>query len=345
MTNISHPPFVLVTGGAGYIGSVLTRRLLASGSRVRVLDTQVFGDGLADVHDARLENVRGDIRDADRYRDALDGIDVVVHLAAVANDPSFDLDPGLGTSVNHDCLDHVMRLPRETGARRFVYASSASVYGISEAPEVDESHPLVPVTDYNRYKAKGEELLFPLTTHGFETVAVRAATVCGVSPRQRLDLTVNLLTAQAVAGGEITVFGGRQYRPNIHVEDLVTVYTRLVLDERLGPLNAAPLNVGHENLPVAAIADRVAGCAEALTGISVAVTTTKSDDVRSYRLTSRRLTETLGITPRRTVDDACRDVASAILDGRIPNPLTDERLHNVRWMKRHQKTVSAGRPA
>ncbi|WP_406212049.1 NAD-dependent epimerase/dehydratase family protein [Streptomyces canus] len=345
MTNIPRPPSVLVTGGSGYIGSVLTRGLLESGARVRVLDTRFFGDGLADIDDARLENVRGDIRDADCYRDALDGVDVVVHLAAVANDPSFDLDPELGRSVNHECLDHVMRLPREMGVRRFVYASSASVYGISDAPEVDESQPLVPVTDYNRYKAKGEELLFPLTSDGFETVAVRAATVCGVSPRQRLDLTVNLLTAQAVAKGEITVFGGRQYRPNIHIDDLVSVYLRLVLDERLGSLNAAPLNVGHENLPVGAIARRVAGCVEALTGSAVTVTTSASDDVRSYRLTSRRLAEALSIKPRRTVDDACREVASAIIDGRIPNPLTDERLHNVRWMKQQHSRLFTGRPS
>lgn len=345
MTTPQRPPSVLVTGGAGYIGSVLTRALLAHGCRVRVLDTRFFGDGLAGLDDPRLENVLGDIRDATLYREALAGVDVVVHLAAVANDPSFDLDPDLGRSVNHACLDHVMRLPRETGARRFVYASSASVYGISEAPEVDESHPLVPVTDYNRYKAKGEELLFPLTADGFETVAVRAATVCGVSPRQRLDLTVNLLTAQAVADGGITVFGGAQYRPNVHIEDLVQVYLRLVLDDRLGPLNAAALNVGHQNLTVADIARRVADTAGTLTGAAVSVTTTASDDVRSYRLTSRRLARTLGITPRRTVDDACRDVGTAILDGRIADPLTDERLHNVRWMKRRHSRAGTGRPA
>jgi nucleoside-diphosphate-sugar epimerase len=333
MTRPRRPRHVLITGGAGYIGSVLTRRLLTSGARVRVLDMRFFGDGLADEDHPSLENVHGDIRDVDLYRAALDGVDVVVHLAAVANDPSFDLDPALGLSVNHEALDHVMRMAKESGVRRFVYASSASVYGVSESPEVDESHPLVPITDYNRYKAAGENLLFPLTDDTFETVAVRAATVSGVSTRQRLDLTVNMLTAQAVLAREITVFGGAQYRPNVHVEDLVTAYQRLVLDDSLGTLNANPLNVGNKNMTVAGIAELIATRVGKRIGATVGLRTTPTDDLRSYRLTSNRLTQLLGITPRLGVADACDDVTEAILDGRLPNALTDPRYYNVRWMK------------
>lgn len=324
---------VLITGGAGYIGSMLTRALLADGVPVRVLDRRLFGDGLAAVTDPLLENVLGDIRDVDQYRAALDGVGVVVHLAAVANDPSFDLDPEVGRSVNFDCLDHVFRLAEQHGVRRFVYASSASVYGISDAPEVDEGHPLVPITDYNRYKAAGEDLLFPLTRPGFETVAVRAATVCGYSTRQRLDLTVNMLTAQAVRAREITVFGGAQYRPNVHLRDLVAVYRRLVLDASLGVLDGKPLNVGHQNLPVAEIAELIAAEVTTLTGNAITTTTTPSDDQRSYRLTSSRLAETLGITPRLTVADACAEVASAIIKGKLPDALTNPRYYNVRWMR------------
>ncbi|SHG38738.1 NAD-dependent epimerase/dehydratase family protein [Streptoalloteichus hindustanus] len=333
MNKHAGPGLVLITGGAGYIGSVLTRRLLDKRVRVRVLDSRIFGDGLRDLADPGLENVQGDIRDADLFRTALRDVDVVVHLAAVANDPSFDLNPELGRSVNFECLDHVMRLSKEAGVRRFVYASSASVYGISDSPEVDESHPLVPITDYNRYKALGEEILFPLTDTSFETVALRAATVCGVSTRQRLDLTVNLLTAQAVGNREITVFGGAQYRPNVHIDDLVEVYQRLVLDDSLGALNGAPINVGNENLPVADIAKVIATRVTAKLGAEVTTTTTPTDDRRSYRLTSRRLHQLLGITPTRTVADASDDVTDAILDGRLPNPLTEARYYNVRWMK------------
>jgi nucleoside-diphosphate-sugar epimerase len=326
-------PSTLITGGAGYIGSVLTRRLLRLSVRVRVLDLQFFGNGLADITDPRLESVIGDFRDADVFRSAVDGIDTVVHLGAVANDPSFDLDPALGRSINYDCLGHIFQLSAEAGVRRFVYASSASVYGVSTAPEVDERHPLTPLTDYNRYKAMGEELLFPLTSSRFETIAVRAATVCGVSPRQRLDLTVNLLTAQAAAAGRITVFGGSQYRPNIHIEDLVSVYERLVLDDSLGALSGQPLNVGNENRTVAQIAETVAERTRELLAGPVTIGTTRSDDLRSYRLTSTRLATTLGMRPRRSLALACDEICSAILEGRLPRPLADPRYYNVRLMK------------
>lgn len=335
MTDLTCPRTVLITGGAGYIGSVLTRRLLGGGVRVRATDTQLFGNGLAEVVDERLELIDTDVRDADGFRAALDGVDVVVHLAAVANDPSFDLDPALGRSVNYECLDHVIRLSREAGVRRFVYASSASVYGVCDAPEVDELQPLAPLTDYSRYKALGEDILFPLTGPHFETVAVRAATVCGVSPRQRLDLTVNLLTAQAVQARAITVFGGEQYRPNVHIEDLVDVYTRLVLDPSLGPLNGRPLNVGRQNMTVSQIAAAVQERVGERLGERVDVSTTATEDNRSYRLTATRLTELLGMKPRRDVPQAVDEVAAAVLDGTLPDPLGDDRYYNVRRMRAH----------
>lgn len=323
---------ILITGGAGYIGSVLTRELLAAGAQVRVLDSQVFGNGLADVDDPRLDNRIGDIRDEEAVAEALAGVRTVIHLAAVANDPSFDLDPALGRSVNYESLEPLMHRAKEAGVRRFVYASSASVYGVSDSPRVDEDHPLVPITDYNRYKATGERILFPLTDASFETVAIRAATVCGPSPRQRLDLTVNLLTAQAVARHEITVFGGTQFRPNVHISDLVSVYTRLALAPSLGRLTGQALNVGNENLTVARIAEIVAEQVTSLTGEAVGMVTTESSDVRSYRLTSTRLAETLGFVPSRTVADAAREIATAILDGRLPDPVDDLQYYNVRWM-------------
>lgn len=335
MNMATSPVRVLITGGAGYIGSALTRRLLRSKDQVRTFDAHYFGNGVAMLSSPLLENVRGDIRDADQFRDALAGIDVVVHLAAVANDPSFDLDPGLGKSVNFDSLEHVMRLSREAGVRRFIYASSASVYGISDDPEVGEDHPLVPITDYNRYKALGEEVLFGLTEPGFETVALRAATVCGVSARQRLDLTVNLLTAQAVEARKITVFGGAQYRPNIHIDDLAAVYQRLVRQRSLGSLSGQSLNAGGDNMVVADIARLVAERVGARLGTTIEITTTPTDDRRSYRLTSRRLADVLGMVPQLTVGDAVDHVAAAIADGRIRDPLTDSRYYNVRWMKEH----------
>jgi nucleoside-diphosphate-sugar epimerase len=337
MTMARHPGTcrVLITGGAGYIGSTLTRRLLHRGCFVRVLDSEIFGSGIADLSNDRLEICRDDVRDEVGYRAALEGIDTVIHLAAVANDPSFDLDPELGKSVNYDCLEHVLRLPSEYGVGRLIYASSASVYGVSDSPHVDESHPLVPITDYNRYKAAGEQILFRQTSPELETIAVRAATVCGRSSRQRLDLTVNLLTAQAVAARQITVFGGTQFRPNVHIEDLVDVYERLVFEARLGGLNGGALNVGHQNLTVADIAGVVASRVGGLLNSPIEVRTSDSDDRRSYRLTSTRLATTLGITPRRSIGEASDEVARAIKDGSLPDPLSDPRYYNVRWMAEH----------
>lgn len=326
---------VLVTGGAGYIGTVLTRRLLAAGRRVRVLDTLVFGNSLEDVTDPRLEVVEGDIRDEQAVRGALEGAGVVVHLAAVANDPGFDLDPDMARTVNYACLRPLMDMAELAGARRFVYASSASVYGWSEAASVDEDHPLNPLTDYGKYKALGEELLFPRTSARFETVAVRAATVCGHSPRQRFDLSVNRFTAQAVANREIALWGGGQHRPNVHIEDLVSVYERLALAPTLGDLSGRPVNVGHRNLTVAAIAATVAERVSRRLGSPVEVTRTEFSDHRSYRLDSRRLPHYLGFQPRLDIGAASDAVADALLRGRLPDALSDPRYHNVQWMRRH----------
>jgi nucleoside-diphosphate-sugar epimerase len=326
---------VLVTGGAGYIGSRLTRRLLAAGLRVRVLDLMVFGSGLEDITDDRLEIVQGDIRDAGVVRQALDGVGTVVHLAAVANDPGFDLDPDMARTVNYTCLDPLVGLARRSGVRRFIYASSASVYGRSEAARVDESHPLTPITDYGRYKALGEDVVFAHTGERFETVAVRAATVCGHSPRQRFDLSVNRFTAQAIINREIALWGGNQHRPNIHIEDLTAVYERLVLSGTLGDLSGHAVNVGHENLTVADIVHTVAERVGRRLGTEIEVRHTAFDDHRSYRLDAQRLVDWLGFRPALGIAAASDDVADALLRGLLPDPLADPRYYNVQWMRLH----------
>jgi nucleoside-diphosphate-sugar epimerase len=337
---------VLITGGAGYIGSRLTRRLLAAGLRVRVLDLMVFGNGLEGITDDRLDIVRGDIRDARAVRQALAGMDSVVHLAAVANDPGFDLDPDMARTVNYTCLDPLVGLAKKSGVRRFVYASSASVYGRSEAARVDEDHPLQPITDYGRYKALGEEVLFAYGDAGFETVAVRAATVCGYSPRQRFDLSVNRFTAQALVNREIALWGGDQHRPNIHIEDLTAVYERLVRADTLGEGSGRPVNVGHENLTVADIVHTVAERVGRRLGTEIEVKHTAFDDHRSYRLDAQRLVEWLGYRPALGIAAASDDVADALVRGLLPDSLTDPRYYNVQWMRRHpEKWALAEEPA
>src|SRR3990172_1657329 len=184
---------VYVTGGAGYVGSVLVPVLLRKGYRVRIVDLFLFGDRVLDeVRDhPQLEVFRGDIRDQDLLRRTIRGSDAVIHLACIANDPSFELNPALSRSINYDAFQPLVRISRESGVRRFVYASTCSVYGVSEADNVTEDHPLVPITDYNKYKGLCEPILLAKQSQDFAPVVIRPATVCGYSPRLRLDLTVN----------------------------------------------------------------------------------------------------------------------------------------------------------
>ena len=221
---------ILVTGGAGYVGAVLVPKLLAKGHHVRVLDLYLYGEDVLDgcKPNERLEEVRGDIRDREPAGSCLRDRDTVIHLACISNDPSCDLDPRMTKSINYDAFLPLVRQSKAAGVERFVFASSSSVYGVSDEPNVSEEHPLVPISDYNRYKAMCEDVLAEEQSPSFATVIIRPATVCGYSPRLRLDLTVNILTNHAVNKGQITVFGGDQYRPNIHIEDLTDLYGDLV---------------------------------------------------------------------------------------------------------------------
>src|SRR5690242_6058169 len=221
---------ILVTGGAGYVGAVLVPKLLDAGYRVRVFDRYWFGrNALAAVRGrAGLVEIEGDIRDQRALAAAVSGCDAVIHLACIANDPSFELNPELGKAINFDAFAPMVGIAREYGVRRFIYASISSVYGITDAPSMTEDHQLVPVTDYNRYKALCEPILLGQQCRDFTAVVIRPATVCGYSPRQRLDLTVNILSNHARNLGKITVPGGSQMWPNIHVEDITDHYVKLL---------------------------------------------------------------------------------------------------------------------
>lgn len=326
---------ILVTGGAGYVGSAMVPKLLRQGHRVRVLDLYLFGDhaleGVKD--DPGLEQVVGDIRDRALLRRVLRGVDVVIHLACISNDPSFELNPALSRSINFDAFEPLVRLSKAAGVRRFIYASTCSVYGISDAAEVTEDHPLVPITDYNKYKGLCEPILLHEQSPEFTTVVIRPATVCGYAPRQRLDLTVNILTTHAVVNGRITVFGGAQLRPNIHIEDIADLYVDLVgmPAERIA---GKTFNAGNENCTVADLAERVRRVVqETVPGRErLEIATTPSDDVRSYRISSKKIEEELGFRPRRTIEDAARDLVQAFGAGKLPRPLEDQRYYNVKTM-------------
>jgi len=322
---------VLVTGGAGYVGAVLVPKLLEDGYRVRVLDLYLYGEHVLDAVKGHpsLEQIRGDIRDRAVVERAMRGSDAVIHLACISNDPSFELDPELGRSINYDAFLLLVDAARDAGVRRFIYASSSSVYGIKDEPNVTEELPLQPLTDYSKYKAMCEDVLLARRAPGFETVIFRPATVCGYSPRLRLDLTVNILTNHAVHNRAIKVFGGQQMRPNIHIEDMTDLYVQ-ALAWPAAKVDGAIYNAGYENCRVLEIADTV----RAVVGADVRIVTTPTDDNRSYHISSEKIKRTLGFEPRHTIADAARDLVRAVGEGKVPDAMSAERYYNIKLMQR-----------
>ncbi len=321
---------VLVTGGAGYVGSALVPALLATGHGVTVLDLYLYGRHVfADHHDnPDLVEITGDLRDLVTVRNALQGCDSVIHLACISNDPSFELDPRLGRSINYDSFRPLVRAAKDAGVERFVYASSSSVYGIKEEENVVEEMALEPLTEYSKYKALCEDVLADEREPGFTTLILRPATVCGYAPRLRLDLSVNTLTNHAANTGKITVFGGSQRRPNIHIGDMVDLYVKC-LEYPAELIDGRVYNAGYENLSLMELAEIVRDSLE--TDVEIEVTPT--DDLRSYHISSQKIRRELGFAPRRTIGDAVKDLAAAFAAGRIPNPMTDPRYYNIKTMQ------------
>ncbi len=327
---------VLVTGGGGYVGAILVPQLINAGYEVNVLDLFLFGDEvLAPVADHENMNVfRGDIRDEATVAESVEGCDAVIHLACISNDPSFELDPELGKSINFDAFEPLLKASKDAGVRRFIYASSSSVYGISDSPDVDEQHPLNPITDYSRFKADGERILKDYHSPDFLTVVVRPATVCGYSPRQRLDLIVNILTMHAVVNGKITVFGGDQVRPNLHVQDIVDFY-QLMLEAPSDVIDAQTYNVGFENRTVSDLAELVRRVVmeEMPSRETIEIVTTPSDDNRSYQISCEKIVKDLDFKPRFSIEDAIREMVRAFNSGRLPDPMDDIRYSNIKTMQ------------
>lgn len=325
---------VLVTGGAGYKGCVLVPKLLNAGYEVVVYDLMLFGSKGLPSH-PHLRVVEGDIRDTESYIAAVKGSEYVIHMACISNDPSFELDPDLSKTINYDCFEPVVRASKQAGVRRFVYVSSSSVYGVSDAPDVTEEHPLVPLTDYNKYKGLCEPILLRYGSRDFIPVILRPATVCGYSPRMRFDLTVNILTNHAVNRGVITVFGGAQKRPNIHIDDVTDLYVRMLeYPEEL--VAGETFNAGYENHTVS----ELAGIAKAVVEqefpekAPIRIETTATNDNRSYHVSSRKIAEKLGYRPERTIEDAVRDLCCAFKGHKFEDSLTNEEYVNVKTVKK-----------
>jgi nucleoside-diphosphate-sugar epimerase len=306
---------------------VLVPHLLEKDYFVTVLDLMIYGDDVLPSH-PNLHSVKGDIRDQALLKELITGHHAVIHLACISNDPSFELNPQLGKSINLDAFRPLVEISRNAGVKRFIYASSSSVYGIKDETNVHEKMTLEPLTDYSRFKADCEKILMEYQSDNFTTVTIRPATVCGYSPRQRLDVVVNLLTNLAYHKREISVFGGEQLRPNIHIADMVEAYM-VLLNAPKEKIAGRIYNAGYENQTVKEIAKAV----QSVVGDDVKLITTPTDDNRSYHISSKIIKEELGFEATHTISDAAQDLCDAFKKGILPNSLDNEMYFNIRRMQ------------
>ena len=306
---------ILITGGCGYVGTVLTEQLLFDGHEITVVDTQWFGNNLK-LH-PQLTVLKMDTRLVDDI--PLKNVDTVIHLANIANDPGVEMNPTLSWEVNVLATQQLADRAVRSGVKQFIFASSGSVYGVKDDPQVTEDLELVPISAYNKTKMVAERVLLSYMGE-MQIHCIRPATVCGYSPRMRLDVSVNMLSMQALMNGKMTVFGGDQTRPNIHINDMVNVYRHFLEKPNLP---SGCYNAGFENISILEIAQKVA------LKVPAEILVTSSNDPRSYRQNSDKLLNT-GFIKQFSVDDAIEDVVSKAKSGEL---VDNDQYYTVRWMK------------
>ena len=318
---------IFITGWAGYVGSLLTSKLLSIGHKVTVYDLMIYGENVLTNH-KNLTKILGDIRDYKKIKETIKNHDIVIHLACISNDPSFEINPKLGKSINLDAFRPLVEMSIDANIKRFIYASSSSVYGIKNTLDVNETMSLNPLTDYSIFKADCEEILAEYKSNDFSTVTLRPATVCGFSPRQRLDVVVNILTNLAYHKRKISVFGGDQLRPNIHIEDMVDAYITLV-DATHNIINGEIYNVGCQNNSVRELAEIV----KKVIGPDVELETIPTDDNRSYHISSEKIKKDLNFETKKSIEQAVKDLKRSFELGILPNSLSDEKYFNLKRMQ------------
>ena len=308
---------ILVTGGCGYVGSVLVPCLLEQNNDVIVYDSMWFGNNLVDHKNLTI--IKGDIRDYDNI--PLDGVEVIIHLANIANDPAVEINPVLSWEVNVLSSLKIIERAIDNSVKQFIYASSGSVYGLKEESDVTEDLELIPISVYNKTKMVSERVLMSYSNQ-IKVHCIRPATVCGMSPRMRLDVSVNMLTFQALKNNKITVFGGNQTRPNIHIKDMVRVYEHFLANPSL---DSGFYNAGFENISIIEIADLAKKYVP-----QSEIIITESNDPRSYRQNSDKLIST-GFNPKYGVEYAVKE----IIDSYKQNQLIErDECYTVKTMKK-----------
>jgi nucleoside-diphosphate-sugar epimerase len=316
---------ILVIGGGGYVGTHLTSQLIEKKYKVTVFDLFIYGNFLTNHNNLKV--IKGDIRDLDLLKKIVKNFDCIIHLACISNDPSFDLNPELGKSINFDPFEDLVKISKQNGIKTFIYASTSSVYGVKLDKDVDEKFSLEPLTDYSRFKAMCEDILLRYNDNDFTCCIVRPATVCGYSKRQRLDLVVNILTNLAYNKGEVSVYGGSQLRPNINIKDMSNAYVFLI-EQPKKMISGEVFNVGFENYSVNILCDLVIKNIKK----KVVIRRLKSNDNRSYHISSKKIQNKLGFVNYYNIEDAIKELVEIFEKKLLVDPLNNEIYYNIKKM-------------
>ena len=318
---------VLIIGGGGYVGSQLVPDLLKLEYKVDVYDLFIYGQDVFD-NSPNLKLIKGDIRNIKKLSEIIKDYDAVIHLACISNDPSFELNPKLGKSINLDCFRPLVEICKINKVKRFIYASSSSVYGIKKEKNVSEDLLLEPLTDYSKFKVECEEILLEYKDEQFETVIIRPATVCGYARRQRLDVVVNILTNLAFNNRKIKILGGEQLRPNIHIKDMSRIYIKTLESDKV-LVNGEIFNAGYDNMSV----NEIGSAVQKIVGKDVKIEREETNDNRSYHISSEKIKKNLNFEPKFSVEDAIIDLKKAFEENKLPNSLKDSIYFNIKKMQ------------
>ena len=321
---------ILITGGAGYVGSLLTEDLTNRGYEVTVIDLMIYGEEVLKKK-KNLHIFKGDIRDQNLLKKIIPGHEVIIHLACISNDPSFELNPTLGKSINLDSFLPLVEISRKSNVKRFIFASSSSVYGIKMEKDVHENMSLNPLTDYSKYKMECEKILLKYKSKEFVPIVIRPATVCGYSPRQRLDVVVNIFANLGFNNREIKIFGGNQLRPNIHIKDMIDAYL-ILIEADDNKVSGEIFNAGYENISVLDLAKLTKN----VLGDDIKLKNIDSNDNRSYHISSKKIKNLLKFSPKYTIKNAIEDLKDAFEKKLLPNSLEDEKYFNIKKMQKIQ---------
>ncbi len=331
---------ILVTGGSGYVGTRLINKIIKKdGILIVNYDISLFGD----EHLPKTNNylyLKKDLRDKISFEKAIidNDIDTVLHLACISNDPTFELRGDISKSINFDCFEDLVKISKKNNVKKFIYASTCSVYGVSDTPNVTEEHPLVPITEYNKYKALCEPVLKKFLDNEFKGVIIRPATVCGFSEKMRFDLSVNILTNYAYNKGYIRVFGGKQLRPNIHIDDMCSIYENL-FGRDFSNINGEIFNAGVENLKIIEIAEIIKNIFKQNLKKDIEIKIEPSNDIRSYQINSDKIQKLLNFEFKYTVKNAIEDLINEFKKNNLKNTF-DPKWQNIQVLKSNPNLIN-----